>query len=103
MKQGNQFWYGIKLKNKGEYLDISTISKVIFTFEDIDKIYDELSESVIYDYENNMFKIYLTQQDTQKLQGNVNIDVRVKFKNDEILGTSIHQKYIFDALNKEVI
>lgn len=104
MKQGNQFWYGIKLKDKnGEYLDIDLIDKIVFNFNDITKEYNKNSEEVVYDNSNNVFKIYLTQEDTQKMQDKVRIDARVKFTNDEILGATIQEKYIFDSLNKDVI
>ena len=104
MKQGNQFWYGIKLKDKNkEYLNPSIVSKIIFNFDDLQKEYNEDSQNVIFDEENNLFKIYLTQEETQQMQGKVKIDVRVKFKNDEILGTIIREVYILDSLNEEVI
>ena len=104
MKQGNQFWYGIKLKDKNkEYLDPSIVSKIIFNFDDLQKEYNETSENVTFDAENNLFKIYLTQEETQQMQDKVKIDVRVKFKNNEILGTIIREVYILDSLNEEVI
>ena len=104
MKQGNQFWYGIKLKGKNkEYLNPSIIEKIIFNFDDLQKEYSETSQNVVFDEENNVFKIYLTQEETQKMQNKVKIDVRVKFKNNEILGTIVTERYIFDSLNQEVI
>ena len=104
MKQGNQFWYGIKLKDKNkEYLNPSTISKIIFNFDDLSKEYNETSETVIFDEQNNLFKIYLTQEETQKMKDKIKIDVRVKFNNEEILGTVVREEYILDSLNKEVI
>lgn len=104
MKQGNQFWYGIKLKDKNkEYINPSIVNKIVFNFNDLAIEYNETSEDVIYDEQNNLFKIYLTQEETQKMKDKVKIDVRVKFKNDEILGTHIIEEYIFDSLNKEVI
>ena len=104
MKQGNQFWYGIKLKDKNkEYLNPSIIEKIIFNFDDLQKEYNETSQNVVFDEKNNVFKIYLTQEETQQMQDKVKIDVRVKFKNDEILGTIVTERYIFDSLNQEVI
>ena len=104
MKQGNQFWYGIKLKDKNnEYINISTVEKIIFNFDDLQKEYNEISENVIFDEENNLFKIYLTQEETQKMQDKVKIDARVKFKNREILGTVITEQFILDSLNQEVL
>lgn len=104
MKQGNQFWYGIKLKDANkEYIEPSVVSKIIFNFNDLAIEYNETSEKVVFDEQNNLFKIYLTQEETQKMKDKVKIDVRVKFKNEEILGTHIIEEYIFDSLNKEVI
>lgn len=104
MKQGNQFWYGIKLKDKNkEYINPSIVNKIVFNFNDLAIEYNEASENVVYDEQNNLFKIYLTQEETQKMKDKVKIDVRVKFKNDEILGTHIIEEYIFDSLNKEEI
>ena len=103
MKQGNQFWYGIKLTSNEQKLDIDTIKEVVFNFDDITKTYKEGSDEVTYDAENNIFKIRLTQEDTLKMKSKVRIDARVKFKNDDILGPVINEKHIFDSLNKEVI
>ena len=104
MKQGNQFWYGIKLKDKNkEYINISTVEKIIFNFDELTKEYNEMSQDVTYDEKNNLFKIYLTQEETQQMKDKVKIDVRVKFKNDEVLGTVIRETYILDSLNQEVI
>ena len=104
MKQGNQFWYGIKLKDANkEYINPSVVSKIIFNFDDSTKEYNETSKDVVFDEQNNLFKIYLTQEETQKMKDKVKIDVRVKFKNEEILGTHVREEYIFDSLNKEVI
>lgn len=104
MKQGNQFWYGIKLKDKNkEYLNPSNVSKIIFNFDNLTKEYNETSEDVIFDEQNNLFKIYLTQEETQKMKDKIKIDARVKFKNEEVLGTHIVETYIFDSLNKEVL
>jgi hypothetical protein len=104
MKQGNQFWYGIKLKGKNkEYLDPSTVSKIVFNFDNLIKEYNNTSEDVIFDEEKKIFKIYLTQEETQKMKNKVRIDARVKFKNEEILGTPVIETYILDSLNKEVI
>lgn len=104
MKQGNQFWYGIKLKDKNkEYINPSIVNKIVFNFNDLAIEYNETSEKVVYDEQNNLFKIYLTQEETQEMKDKVKIDVRVKFKNDEILGTHIIEEYIFDSLNKEAI
>ena len=104
MKQGNQFWYGIKLKDKNkEYINISTVEKIIFNFDELQKEYNDSSQDVVFDDINNIFKIYLTQEETQQMQDKIKIDVRVKFKNEEILGTIITSQYILDSLNKEVI
>ena len=62
-----------------------------------------MSQDVTYDEKNNLFKIYLTQEETQQMKDKVKIDVRVKFKNDEVLGTVIRETYILDSLNQEVI
>lgn len=106
MKQGNQFWYGIKIKDEGEYIDISTVEKVVFNFDEISYTYDSTGEdnkNVEYVEEENLFKIYLTQEMTKKLEDDVKIDCRVKFKNEEILGSAIKEDYIFDSLNTEVL
>lgn len=104
MKQGNQFWYGIRLKDaKKEYITPTIVNKIVFNFDDLAIEYNETSEKVIFDSQNNLFKIYLTQEETQKMKDKVKIDVRVKFKTNEILGTHVIEESIFDSLNKEVI
>lgn len=103
MKQGNEFWYGIKIKDENGYIDIEEVNKIVFNFNELQKTYTEVSIDVKYESENNLFKIYLTQEETLLLKDNVKIDARVKFKNDEILGVAIQERYIFESLNKEVI
>lgn len=104
MKQGTQFWYGIKIKgNTKEHIDIEMVEKVVFNFGDLVKIFEKDSEEVIYDYENNIFKVYLTQEETLKMQSKIYIDARVKFYDGTILGVHKVGECIFESLNKEVI
>lgn len=104
MKQGTEFWYGIKIKGQTkEYIDIELVDKVVFNFDSLVKTYEEGSKDVVYDYENNLFKIYLTQEETLKMQSKIYIDAKVKFYDGTILGVHKVGECIFDSLNKEVI
>ena len=52
---------------------IRYVNIIIFNFDDLQKEYNETSQNVVFDEKNNVFKIYLTQEETQKMQNKVDI------------------------------
>ena len=104
MKQGNQFYLEIQLEDEdSNILNIDSVSKVQFVIDDIIKIYDGASNEVTYDKNNQCFKIWLTEDETFKLDRNVKIDARILFKNDTIGGSYITETYFYSSLKQEIL
>lgn len=97
MKQGNQFYLEVQLfDNSDTQLDISSVKKVQFNIGELTKTYPK-----DVTYENDTFKIWLTENETFRFDNNTSIDVRVLFKNDTIMGTEIETINVSESL-KEV-
>ena len=102
MKQGNQFYLEIQLLDDDyNKLDIQSVLKVQFNINDITKIYDGENQEVTYDYENNVFKVWLTETETFVFDEEVFIDARILFKNNTIDGTYKEKLYFHDSVKKE--
>ena len=97
MKQGNQFYLEVQLfDNSDTKLDVSSVKKVQFNIGELTKTYPKDVA-----YENDTFKIWLTENETFRFDNNTSIDVRVLFKNDTIMGTEIETIDVSESL-KEV-
>lgn len=105
MKQGNQFYLELQLTDEEDnILDIISVNKVEFYIDKLTKIYDGVNEDVLYDEENQCFKIYLTQEETFEFDKEIKVDARVFFKGEDelILGAYITSIYVFDCLKEGV-
>ena len=101
MKQGNQFYLELEIcDDNGNLLNIDSVKKVQFNIGEITKTYTETSDEVIYDTLKNNFKVWLKEEETLNF-GIVNIDVRVLFENDVILGSEIEKVKFADVVKKE--
>lgn len=104
MKQGNQFYLEIQISDDNDtILDISSVEKVQFNVGDITKIYDGNNLDVTYDNEKQMFKVYLTEQDTFTIQNVVKVDCRVLFKNKLIEGSYVYTLNVYDSVKEELL
>lgn len=104
MKQGNQFYLEIQISDENDtILDISSVEKVQFNFGDITKIYDGNNLDVTYDNEKQMFRVYLTEQDTFTIQNVVKVDCRVLFKNKLIEGSYVYTLNVYDSVKEELL
>ena len=106
MKQGNQFYLEFQIEDEnGALLDTAIILKVKFVIGDLIKTYDGVSDEVIYDSVNKIFKVWVTEEETFKFDKQVKMDARVLFKGEEnyrpIGGTYIETNYWYDSLKKE--
>ena len=91
MKQGNQFYLEIQLTDEDDkILDVSSVKKIQFNFDKIEepKVYDKENGDVIYDEENQCFKIWLTEKET------------FLFENDTIVGSYALSEYVYDSVKK---
>lgn len=101
MKRGNQFYLDFQIEDEiGNLLEISSVSKVQFTINNLIKEYDGIKEDVTY--ENGIFKVWLTEKETFAFPKKVKMEARVLFKNDIILGTEIEIGNWKDSI-KEVL
>ena len=106
VKQGNQFYLEFQIEDENEaLLDTASILKVQFVIGDLIKTYDGVSDEVIYDSVNKIFKVWVTEEETFKFDKQVKMDARVLFKGEEnyrpIGGTYIESNYWYDSLKKE--
>lgn len=102
-KKGNQFYLQVQITDENdEILDINGVKKVQFNFGELTKTYDGTGTEVTYDSKDQLFNIWLTEEETFKLDNKMDYDVRVLFLNDTIMGSVINQEFIFDSL-KEVL
>ena len=102
MKQGNQFYLEFQIEDEnGELLDIKNVLKVQFNIGNLTKTYDEINEDVTY--ENGVFKVWLTEEETFNFDSKVKMDARILFKGDKktIGGTYIIDEYWYDSLKEE--
>lgn len=101
MKIGNQFYLEFQLEDEnGDLLDIRSVSKVQFTIDNLIKTYDGINEEVSYDDVNNVFKVWLTEDETFNFGTRVKVDARILFKNNTINGAKIQQYGWYDTLKK---
>ena len=101
MKIGNQFYLEFQLEDEnGDLLDIRSVSKVQFSIDNLVKTYDGINEEVTYDDVNNVFKVWLTEDETFKFGTRVKVDARILFKNNTINGAKIQQYGWYDTLKK---
>lgn len=101
MKIGNQFYLEFQLEDEnGDLLDIRSVSKVQFSIDNLVKTYDGVNEEVTYDDVNNVFKVWLTEDETFKFGTRVKVDARILFKNNTINGAKIQQYGWYDTLKK---
>ena len=91
--QNSAYWYEIQIDNLD---DVSTLHAIEFTFGNISKIYP--SEDVVYD--NNVFRIKLSQSETLSLNDKTAVQARIKFANGDILPTKIEYDNVQLTLSK---
>ena len=107
-KQGNQFYLEFQIEDENEQLlDITSILKVQFVIGNLVKTYDGISNEVLYDNVNKIFKVWVTEEETFEFDKQVKMDARVLFKGEEnyrpIGGTYIESNYWYDSLKQEVL
>ena len=102
MKQGNQFYLEFQIEDEnGQLLDMASVLKVQFNIGNLTKTYDGLNDEVTY--QNGVFKVYLTEEETFNFDGRIKMDARILFKGDKktIGGTYIIDDYWYDSLKEE--
>ena len=104
MKQGNQFYLEFQIvDNNGTILTNDNVAKLVFYIgEDIKRTYTPDSTEVLYNEDKKCFEVYLTEAETLEFKM-IDIDARILFKNNQILGCEKTQLYFNEVLVKESI
>ena len=98
LKQGNTY----RLKAIINNVDIDDISKIVFKFNDIEKIYNEDGTGDVT-YENDNFILNFSQEDTLNLENIVYYEVAVKFTDDTVKRSNIEKTSTFKTIIERVI
>ena len=106
VKQGNQFYLEFQIEDEnGELLDIKNVLKVQFNIGNLTKTYDGINEDVTYN--DNVFKVWITEEETFNFDNQVKMEARILFKGEEnykpIGGTYIETNYWYDSIKQEVL
>nr|DAK88393.1 MAG TPA: BppU domain protein [Caudoviricetes sp.] len=96
--QGDSYNLSVTIKNKGQPLDIASVEKV-----EISLLYLQKSYPGEIGYEDGKFLFPLTQQETFRLPKLCQMQVRVKFKSGDVIGSEIKQIDVAHALSKAVL
>jgi len=96
--QGDAYNLIVTVKNKGEPIDIETVEKV-----EISLLYLQKSYPGEIGYEDGKFLFPLTQQETFRLPKLCQMQVRVKFRSGDVIGSEIKQVNVAHALSKAVL
>lgn len=102
MKKGNQFFMELQISDENDnLLDIQGVKKVQFNIGNITKTYENgvENEEIVYDVDKQNFKIWLTEEETFELDL-IEIDTRVLYKNDVILGSDIQTIRFNEVVNE---
>lgn len=101
MKKGNQFYLIMEITDdNNDTLDITNVEKIQFNIGKIIKTYDGSSDEVKYNEMNNTFEIFLTEEDTFSFSEEIEIDARILYNNNTIMGTYIISEYVYDSVNE---
>ena len=102
MKKGNQFYLEFQIEDKdGNLLDVSSVLKIQFNIGELTKTYNGENNEVTY--KDNIFYVWLTEEETFKFDDNVKMDARILFKGEKktIGGTYIESNFWYDSLKEK--
>lgn len=95
MVQGDAYSLGVTIKNNGQAVEIDDIEKVEVTLLYLQKYYPGQIT-----YEDGTFYFHLTQEETFRLPKVCPMQIRVKFKSGDVLGSEKKQIDVSAALSK---
>lgn len=98
MVQGDSYNLIVTVKNQGKPLDVASVEKV-----EISLLYLQKSYPGEIGYEDGTFLFPLTQQETFRLPKICQMQVRVKFRSGDVIGSEIQQIDVAHALSKAVL
>ena len=98
MVQGDEYSLDITISNRGEALDIEDVAEIEFTLLNLVKMYPGAVS-----YANGKFKFPLTQEETFKLPPICPMQIRVKFRSGDIIGSEMKKISVKNSLSRTVI
>ena len=104
--QGDEYGIGFTIEqdNNGTPLDITSVDIIQFTVDTLVKYYRENgSGQVYYDSKTNTFQFPLSQEETFGFSGDIECQIRIKFKNGKIVGKQIGSLELQRSLTEEAI
>lgn len=99
LKKGNTYYLEMPVKINGEPLQIENVEKVVFQIGEIRKEYP--NEDV--KYERELFVVYLSQEDTLKLNKDIEYEVAIKFLDGQVIRSEPKTTYSIKTIINEVI
>ena len=98
LKQGNTY----KLKAVINNADINDIAKIVFKFNDIEKIYKSDGSGDVT-YADGTFTVLFSQEDTLDFSEIVYYEVAVKFNDDSVKRSNVQKTSVFKTIIERVI
>ena len=98
MTQGDAYNLEISITNRGEALDVETVEKVEVTLLNLTRSYPEEVT-----YSDGKFHFPVTQTETFKLPPACPMQVRVKFKGGDVIGSPAQTVNVAAALSRAVL
>lgn len=98
--QGDQYYLPFKIKLDGEYIDVDNIELIEFV---VGPLVKSFPEEVKYNSENEMFLFYLTEEETLKLSGFPEIQIRIKDNDGYVYGKKYGKIDIQYGLSKTIL
>ena len=100
IKQGNTY----QLKGTIKGVEVSEIKKIVFKFNDLKKIYTtEIGEESEVTYEDGVFTIPLSQEETLELKGDVKYEIAVKFNDNQVKRSVVNSTGSLYTIIEEII
>lgn len=99
-KRGNTYSLKVKFLVNNQELDYDTVDKIEFIFGEVKK---EIDNSNISLNDDNQLLLYLTQEETFKMNDTIDYQARIKYKNGDVISTDINTANIKDCLFDRII
>ena len=98
MVQGDAYYIDLSIKNNGEPLDVGSVETVEFMLLNLQKLYPG---DVSFDGEKFHFPV--TQEETFQLPALCPMQIRVKFKSGNVVGSEVQKINVKYSLSKVVL
>ena len=98
MVRGDSYYIDVTVKNEGEWINIDLIDTVEITLNGYTKLYPGDVK-----YSDRLFHFPLSQEETFTLPPLCPMQVRVKFKNGNVIGSEIRNIRVKDVISQAVL